>query len=503
MTTLKELAPLFVFEMANNHMGNPDHGLRIIKEFSEVTKEFPSFSFGFKLQYRNLDTFIHPHYRDRMDVKYVKRFSETRVAKDDLQRLKDEMVRYRFVTVCTPFDEESVDLIEEHGFDVIKIASCSFTDWPLLERIAMARKPVIASTAGVPLEDIDKVVSFFDHRGKEFALMHCVALYPTPRSGLQLNQIDFLRQRYQQTMVGYSTHEDPDEFEAITIAVAKGAAIFEKHVGVPTEEWPLNSYSSTPAQTRNWLHKASDAFEMCGTSARRPDFTADEIASLHSLRRGVFAARPFIKGEHVAVSDVFYAMPTVDGQITANDMSKYTEFTTRSDVADAAPLLKSNTSAEEHREKVYKAVQEIKVLLQKSGVVVPPKVDLEISHHYGIDNFKEFGLTMLTIVNREYCKKLIILLPGQRHPEQYHKAKEETFHVLYGDVQLDLNGATKECTAGEVVVVERGTKHAFGSAGGAIIEEISSTHYPNDSFYTDPRVTQNGQRKTLLTYWVN
>jgi quercetin dioxygenase-like cupin family protein len=136
-------------------------------------------------------------------------------------------------------------------------------------------------------------------------------------------------------------------------------------------------------------------------------------------------------------------------------------------------------------------------------VVIPPRVDLEISHHYGIDRFDEFGLTMMTIVNREYCKKLIVLLPGQKHPEQYHKVKEETFHILYGSMWVNLDGNIRTIQRGEVVVVERGVKHSLGTETGVVIEEISSTHLAEDSFYTDPAITKNMYRKTLLTYWMD
>ena len=64
--------PLFIFELANNHMGDLDHGLRIISEFAALSKDMP-FSFAFKLQFRELDTFIHPAFQDRMDIKYIKR----------------------------------------------------------------------------------------------------------------------------------------------------------------------------------------------------------------------------------------------------------------------------------------------------------------------------------------------------------------------------------------------------------------------------------------------
>lgn len=500
MRTLESLEPLFIFEMANNHMGQPEHGLRIIREFGKISREFP-FNFAFKLQYRQLDTFIHPDYKGRKDIKYVKRFSETRLAAEEFRMIRDEMRVHDFTAICTPFDEESVDLIEEHDFDIIKIASCSFTDWPLLERIAQADKPIIASTAGIDIEDIDKVVSFLEHRKKDFALMHCVAQYPTPAAQLQLNQIDLFKARYPQTRIGYSTHESPDEVNAVKIAIGKGATLLEKHVGVPYDGVGLNDYSAAPDQTRRWLESAREAFEMCGASGKRAEFSSAELSSLRSLRRGLFAGKAFKKGERIPHEAVFAAIPTMEGHITANDLSKYGRFYASEDIAANAPLLSTNVSMRNVREDVYKIVQDVKALLCRSGVTIPAQVDLEISHHYGIDRFYEFGLTMMTVVNRMYCKKLIVLLPGQKHPTQYHEQKEETFHILHGDVQIELDGKVSQLSSGETVTVERGVQHYFGSETGAIIEEISSTHYANDSFYLDPAIMQNQNRKTLLTYW--
>ena len=164
---------LFTLEMANNHMGDVQHGIRMVKVFGELCKKYP-FPFSFKFQYRALDTFIHPSMVDRDDIKYVKRFSETELSKNDFNRLLDEVKHQGFLTMSTPFDQESVNLIEEQDLDIIKIASCSFTDWTLLERVAQNDKPIIASAAGASTNDIDQVISFLTHREKEFAIMHCV-----------------------------------------------------------------------------------------------------------------------------------------------------------------------------------------------------------------------------------------------------------------------------------------------------------------------------------------
>ena len=142
------MKPLFIFEMANNHMGDLAHGLRVIREFAKVKEEYREFNFAFKFQFRNIDTFIHPDYKDRMDLKYVKRFTETRLTREQFSILKQEAENHGFISVCTGFDEDSISLIEEMDFEVIKIASCSFTDWPLLNRIAETDMPIIASTAG-------------------------------------------------------------------------------------------------------------------------------------------------------------------------------------------------------------------------------------------------------------------------------------------------------------------------------------------------------------------
>jgi N-acetylneuraminate synthase len=127
---------------------------------------------------------------------------------------------------------------------------------------------------------------------------------------------------------------------------------------------------------------------------------------------------------------------------------------------------------------------------------------LEISHHYGLDKFYETGITMITVVNREYCKKLIIVLPNQTHPEQYHKEKEETFVVLHGEVELCLNGSVQTLKKGDVITIEKQIRHEFTTKTGCIIEEVSSTHYLNDSYYTDETIAQNKDRKTFVTYWL-
>lgn len=494
--------PLFILEMANNHMGDLAHGVALIRAFAEVCRPFP-FQFAFKLQYRDLDTFIHPAMRGRDDVKYIKRFSETRLTRAQFDTLVAEIRANGFLCLSTPFDEASVAVIEDQALDAIKIASCSMSDWPLLERVVRTRQPLIVSTAGATLEEIDRLVSFLAHREKNFAILHCVGEYPTPAAHTHLSQIDFLQRRYPGVRVGFSTHEDPDSTEIVQMALAKGARVFEKHVGLPTAQYAINAYSASPEQVRRWLEAAQRALLLCGEGAQRQSDNLVERASLRSLQRGIFVNRPIAPGESVRAEDVFFAFPPQDGQYTANDWSKYATFTAHAAIGAHEALHPDNTGVRDTRAKVGEIVQRVRAQLASSHVVVPARVDLEISHHYGLDRFDEAGLTMLTVVNRSYCKKLLMLLPGQRHPEQYHGVKEETFHVLHGALTLRLDGVERICQPGDVATIAPGVRHAFYSEGGAIIEELSSTHISNDSFYTDEAINANRDRKTLLSYWMD
>jgi sialic acid synthase SpsE/quercetin dioxygenase-like cupin family protein len=493
---------LFIFEMANNHMGDVAHGMRIVRELRKACEGF-DFRFAVKLQYRNLPELIHPDYRGRADHRFIKRFMETALSWDDYRRLKDSIVENGFLSICTPFDEVSVDKVVEHGFDYLKIASCSLTDWPLAEKVATTDLPLILSTAGEPFEEIDRIVSFYQHRKKRIAIMHCVGEYPTADANLQLNQIDLLQRRYANVEVGYSTHEPPGQLDAVKIAIAKGSALFEKHAGVPTAKHPLNAYSASPLQIRDWLEAARSAIAMAGVEDRRHDFSKAERATLGELQRGAFARRAIASGSVIQGEDVFFALPAAPGQLVANDLSKYTQYQAVRDYAPDEPIWHSGIAATDTRSLVHGIVRDVKSLLKTSHAVVPTQLELEISHHHGIEKFRSVGSGMITVINREYCKRLVIMLPGQRHPEHWHTQKDETFHLLHGEIELVLGGERRRCVKNDVIVISRGVKHEFRSSTGAVIEEISSTHSRDDSEYTDPAIGLNGARKTYVTNWMD
>ena len=99
---------LFVLEVANNHWGNVDRGLKIITDYSRIVR-FNNVRAAMKLQLRDVDSFIHKDFIKRTDVRYIKKTLDTRLKLEDLEVLVNAIRQSSCVTMATSFDEKSVD----------------------------------------------------------------------------------------------------------------------------------------------------------------------------------------------------------------------------------------------------------------------------------------------------------------------------------------------------------------------------------------------------------
>jgi N-acetylneuraminate synthase len=225
---------LFVLEMANNHLGSRARGLKIISDYAKVVR-FNGVRAAMKFQFRDVDSFIHKDFRGRTDVRYIKKTLDTRMDWGDLEAMVTAVRQSSMLTMATPFDEASVEKCVQFGIQILKIASSDIKDWFLIEKIATTRKPVIISTGGSSLRDLDDVVSFFAKRNIPLAINHCVSIYPSEDGELEMNQIDFLTARYPDNVIGFSTHEHRDWRNSVMIAYAKGARTFERHVDIDAD----------------------------------------------------------------------------------------------------------------------------------------------------------------------------------------------------------------------------------------------------------------------------
>lgn len=139
------------------------------------------------------------------------------------------------------WDEASVDFIERFDTPAHKIASACLTDHPLLERIAATGKPILVSTGMSKLQEIDAAASILGRYGVPWAVLHCVATYPSDNRQLNLRCIQALQERYG-VPCGWSGHE---RGLATTIAaVALGASIVERHITLDRTMWGSDQSAS-------------------------------------------------------------------------------------------------------------------------------------------------------------------------------------------------------------------------------------------------------------------
>jgi len=313
---------LFVLELASNHWGKLARGLKIISDYGQVVR-FNGVRAALKLQFRDVDSFIHKDFRDRTDIRYIKKTLDTQMSWEDYHELVKATRQWSMITMATPFDETSVDKCAEFGIQIIKIASSDIKDWFLIEKIATLHKPVIISTGGSGLRDLDDIVTFFNRRNIPLAINHCVSLYPTEDAELELNQVRFMIDRYPENVIGFSSHEYHDWSSSLMMAYAMGARTFERHVDIEYEGVPVSPYCSLPEQIDVWFKSFRKAQEMCGSPGVAKRMPPErEIRYLDHLVRGVYAKRDLPAGHVLSDRDLYLAVPLQKGQISCRELMR-------------------------------------------------------------------------------------------------------------------------------------------------------------------------------------
>ena len=183
-------------------------------------------------------------------------------------------------------------------------------------------------------------------------------------------------------------------------------------------------------------------------------------------------------------------MPVQEGQLDASNLYDVIGNVSTKDINSDGAIYQNDCVSVEKERILSEVKRKVLRLLDEANVTITPKDKVEISSHYGLKNFFETGALIIDKVNREYCKKIIVVLPGQSHPIHYHIQKEEAFELLYGDCILNMNGKDLPLEKGRPKVIYRGVEHSFRSDGGCVIEEVSTTHVLNDSKYQDTDINK-------------
>jgi len=486
-----------IAELANNHSGDLELARQMIVELSEIKSEY-KFKIIIKFQYRNLESYIHSNFKSSKEYKFIDRFESTKLEWSHFLDLTNFAKSYGLLTAATPFDEISVAKVKEHGHDVLKVASASSTDWNLLEECVAQKMPMIVSLGGLSDFEIDRVVSFLKHRNAEFALMHCVALYPTPDIKLNLSRIREIKDRYKIT-TGFSTHENPNNLIAGPLALASGAQIFERHYAKEQTGVKVNGYSSRRVEFENWLASLSIARQQLIDEQFQENLILQK-KTLEQLKRGLYASRDIKIGELIDNTNTYSAIPVQFDQLTSNELSLRTSITAKTEIRLNESVKRKVCSITNKAEDIEKILSKTREIISKANLTLGNDIDVEISHHFGLNRFNDYGAILIPIINREYAKKLVVMLKLQQHPEHFHKLKEETFVVLIGSLKVILDGVEKILNPGDVFLIPRMHKHYMLALEDTVFEEISSTNFSDDSFYSDS-ASMAIERKTPISIW--
>ena len=354
--------------MINNHWGNLERGLKIIHDFGSVVKH-NNVKAAIKFQIRDVDNFVHSNYRNHPS-RYIQKTLATQMSYDNYKTMADEVKNVGCIPMATPFDESSVDMCVDLDFKMIKLASSDSNDWPLIQKVASTKLPTIVSNGGTSEKDLDDLVEFFENRKIPLAINHCVSLYPSEDDELNLDQIDYLKKRYPNNVIGFSTHEYNDWKNSMLISYSKGARTWERHIDIEYEgnDWrdkKISPYCSTPKNIDQWFEAFHKAQEMCGgVSDQKRVITSKETKYLDELVRGIYTKKEIELDTEINndnFSEYFYlAIPLHNGQLSCREIINGVKITKN--------IKKDTPLTVEHIDGPYNSNSELKEMILKRGI---------------------------------------------------------------------------------------------------------------------------------------
>ena len=205
----------------------------------------------------------------------------------------------------TPFDNTSVDFLEEIGIGFYKIASFELVDIPLIEYVASKGKPMILSTGMATLAEIDEAVEAVKKRGnRNFALLRCASAYPAITDEMNLRTMQNMGDTFG-VPYGLSDHS-MGSVGAVT-AVALGASIIEKHFCLDRAiENPDSTFSMNPMEFKQIVHDIRQAEKAIGSVKYGP---SEQEKSSQIFRRSIFCVKNIKRGEKLTSENVRIIRP--------------------------------------------------------------------------------------------------------------------------------------------------------------------------------------------------
>lgn len=294
-----------IAEVGHNHGGSLDTARAMIQEAARAGAS------AVKLQKRTLRAVFTPALLNAPydnEHSYGKTYGEHRAALEFTWeayvacKLKAQESGIDFF--ATAFDEHAADFLMELGVPAIKIASGDLTNTPLIRHCASYGKPLILSTGGGEIPDIDRAVEACGTT--PHAILHCTAAYPLEPYQANLRVIFTLRERYPDTVIGWSSHSPG--ITLASVAVAFGARIIEQHFTLNrASKGTDHGFSLEPKGLATLVENLAQvqAAQGIGEKVR----LACEEAPLRKMAKSLVAARDLPAGHVLTAEDLARKSP--------------------------------------------------------------------------------------------------------------------------------------------------------------------------------------------------
>ena len=262
---------LIVAEIGNNHDGSVRQAERLVEAAAEAGADAVKFQTHIADAEMLPSTPTPPHFEERR-YEFTKRME---LSFEDHLRLKALADELGLVFFSSPFSVEAVELLEEVGVELYKIASGEVTNPPLVEAVAATGKPALISTGMSGLEDVEHAVGVLRRAGSPFLVMQCTSTYPCPPELVNLRAMVAMGERFE-CLYGLSDHT-AGIWTSIA-AVALGAVAVEKHFTLSKRLYgPDHHASLEPAELRHLVEGALQVEAALGSGLKERDPAHDPV----------------------------------------------------------------------------------------------------------------------------------------------------------------------------------------------------------------------------------
>lgn len=290
-----------ITEAGSNHDGELETAKRLVKAAKDAGAD------AIKFQTFKAEKFASPQYAKEM-YKTLEKHELKTEWHAEIKKYADEL---GIIFLSTPFDEGSVDLLDEIGVPAFKVASGDLTHLPLLEHIAGKGKPMIVSTGGANLGEVEEAINTIKNRqNNRIVLTHCVSNYPTKVEDANIRAMITLRDAFH-LPVGYSDHSLGSLVSLA--AVALGACIIEKHFTFDRSlPGPDHPFAMEPDELKEMIIQIRNTEKALGSPIKKR--TKSEDGVYKRARRSIFARRNIPKGTKITQDMVAILRPSVGVQ---------------------------------------------------------------------------------------------------------------------------------------------------------------------------------------------